>query len=385
MFSHYKFPGGGDKNYSPNISLAAAHTIRDEFPGVEKIANFYSYNVSVTVPNQPGHALQHPAKYEQGDSYDMIIAEPAYFSIFQYQWLAGSPATCAISNPENGLRLAMPARMGDENYVPLYGLKLIAGRNLRMQKADTITEYLLSKLAAKELGFRRPEDAIGHTLSTMRWGGPVVGILADFYSQSLLDPIRPLFVMASIPALGPWSLSVKMTAADNDDHSYQNTLTAIQKAFKETYPTELFNYSVFKDDIAQFYEEERRTSTIINAAMFISLLISCMGLFGLAAFTAGKRNKEIGIRKVLGANARGIVLLLVRQFLKLVFLAFLIASPIAWYFMHKWLLDYANRISMGRRVFAVAGSAAMIVALPTVGFHAMKAATANPVKVLRSE
>jgi len=285
-----------------------------------------------------------------------------------------------LKDLSSGTQLSPDTRLGDENYVGIYGLNLIAGRNIRMPKFDTATEFLLSEKAAAEFGYAKPEDAIGRKMTVGgMWTGPVVGIFADFNSRSLHDPIVPVFLMTvTFPA---FELSVRL---DRDQPS-PAVMAGIQKTFKSIYPTEAFNYTLFKDDVAALYSEEQRLSTLINAAMTISILIACMGLFGLAAFTAGRRTKEIGIRKVLGASITGIVTLLTRQFLKPVAIAFLIATPIAWWLMTKWLTDYPNRIALGWWMFALAGAAAMILALLTGGFHALKAAVANPVTALRSE
>ena len=275
-------------------------------------------------------------------------------------------------------QLNLPTRMGDEQYVSIYGLKIIAGRNIRVQNVDTSTEFLLSEKAAGAFGYTKPQMAIGRTMTVGgRWTGPVVGIVADFSSQSLIDPIKPVYIMAT--AFSPWELTVKLDPAN------RAVIPNIEKAFKTVYPTELFRYSVFKDEIVKFYAEEQRLSTLINTAMAIAIFISCMGLFGLAAFTAGRRTKEISIRKVLGATVPGIIALLTRQFLKLVVIAFVISVPIAWYCMNKWLLDYANRIAIAWWMFAIAGFAAVVLTLLTVGFHTLRAAIANPVNALRNE
>jgi putative ABC transport system permease protein len=283
----------------------------------------------------------------------------------------------------SGTQLAMATRIGDEHYVPLFGLKIIAGRNIQVPKVDTETEILLSETAARQFGYTRPEDAIGHRMVAGRWTGPVVGIIADFYSQSLQDPLSPVFIMAW--TLPPWNVSVRWRTTGYSKRIDPNTLAAMQKAFKEVYPTEDFQYDIFKEEVAGFYEEEHRLSTIINVAMIIMILISCMGLFGLAAFSTGQRTKEIGIRKVLGATIPGIIALLARQFLTLVVIAFLIASPVAWYFLNHWLLDYANRISIEWWEFAFAGIGAIVVALLTIGYHSVRAALVNPVESLRSD
>jgi len=282
-----------------------------------------------------------------------------------------------LTDIASGAQWTLPIRMGDEQYVRVYGLKIIAGRNIRMQRVDTATEFLLSEKATSALGYAKPGLALGRTLTFAgRWTGPVVGILADFNSQSLLDPVKPASIMAI--TWSPFELSVRLDAAT------PNLMANIEKTFKRVYPTETFQYTLFKDEVANFYSEEQRLSILINAAMSIAIFLSCMGLFGLSAFTAGRRTKEIGIRKVVGASVAGISMLLIRQFLVLVGLAFLLAIPVGWYFMEHWLQDYPNRIGIHWWMFAAAGSSAILLALVTVAFHAIRAAKANPVTALRN-
>jgi putative ABC transport system permease protein len=277
---------------------------------------------------------------------------------------------------------------GDENYISLYQLKLLTGRNLLA--SDTMKEYLINETLAKQLGFKKPEDAIGKTISSGGDDGtayhkqlPIVGVLADFHSESLHAPIAPTFISTS----KKYSriVSVKLLTQGKQISNFKETIAKIEKLWKNTYPNEKFEYKFFDETIAKFYDKEIKTGQLMNAAMAIAIFISCMGLFGLATFTAQQRTKEIGIRKVLGANVAGIVSMLSMDFLKLVLLAFVIASPVAYYFMHQWLQNFAYRINISWWVFALAGLAAVLIALLTVSFQAIKAAIANPVKSLRTE
>ena len=288
-----------------------------------------------------------------------------------------------FKDKEKGTEFAFPSRFSDENYVPLYGLKIIDGRNIRIPKNDSLTEFLINESCAAQLGYNRSGDAIGRMMALGPWTGPIVGILADFYSESLQAPIAPLFIMATKKFTG--TMSVKMMSSENQGDHYKTIISNIEKVWKGIYPTEKFELSFFNEDIARFYDEEQRELKIMNTAMTISIFISCMGLFGLATITAQQRIKEIGIRKVLGASVAGIVTMLTKQFLKLVFVSIIIASPVAWYFMHKWLEDYTNRINISMWIFIMAGTYAIIIAILTVGYQAVKAAFANPVTSLRSE
>ncbi|MDR3712162.1 MAG: ABC transporter permease [Puia sp.] len=275
----------------------------------------------------------------------------------------------------------------DENFVSLFDLKLVAGRNL--EKSDTIKEFLVNETAAKALGFKKPTDAVGQLLkpamSDTRFekSGPIVGVLADFHTQSLHEAITPVFMSASNG--NSRVINVKLASSGKGIDHFEAALAAIKNQWKQVYPNEKFEYRFFDETIAKFYDKEQKTAQIMRTAMAIAIFISCMGLFGLAAFTAQQRRKEIAIRKVLGAGIGNIVATLTRDILALVALAILIASPIAWYFMHRWLQDYSYRISFSVWMIILAGIAAIGIALVTVSIQALKAAVANPINALRTE
>ena len=271
----------------------------------------------------------------------------------------------------------------DPNFLTLYGLTLVAGRN--MFAADSSGAYIVNESAAKALGFRRPTDALGKVL-TCGWGGltgPVVGIVKDFHAESFRKAIKPFFY---IPAKGRGGLlSLKLTAATRTPEQAKMLLGRLEHRFKAVFPNANFNARFFDESIAKLYEREQKTSQIMNLAMAIAIFISCMGLFGLAAYTASQRTREIGIRKVLGASVPHLVSLLSRDFVVLVLLSTLIAAPIAGWAMNKWLEDFVYRTSVPWWIYAVAGVGAVLIALITVSFQAIRAATANPVDALRSE
>jgi ABC-type antimicrobial peptide transport system permease subunit len=205
----------------------------------------------------------------------------------------------------------------------------------------------------------------------------------DFHSQSLHDPITPFFI-GSIKK-NERAVSLKLSTAGKDADGFKILITQVEKAAKEVYPNEKFEYKFFDETIASLYEKEQKTARLMNTAMAIAIFISCMGLFGLATFTAQQRVKEIGIRKVLGASASSIVGMLSKDFLALVIVAILIASPVAGYLAHQWLLNFAYKVDVSWWIFALSGLAAIIIALITISFQSVKAALANPVLSLRSE
>lgn len=272
-------------------------------------------------------------------------------------------------------------RMADTNYVSLYGLKLLAGRNYF--HSDTLREILINAKYGRMLGFRRPEEAIGQRVPLWGRNPMIVGVVADFNTRSAQYGIAPAIVV-SMPD-GENGFSVKLRMKDETAAEVQQTIAAIGKEWKAVFPAEPFRYQWMDEFIAKLYEQERKTRALINLAMVITIVVSGMGLFGLAALSAGQRTKEIGIRKVLGAGIADITAMVTREFVLLVGVALVIASPVAWYFLHRWLQSYEYRVSVGWWVFGLAGLFAVGVAVLTVGFHAVRAALVSPVKSLRSE
>jgi putative ABC transport system permease protein len=289
----------------------------------------------------------------------------------------------------------------DTNYLSVYGLDLVAGRNFFV--ADTqrrgsdpgqagsapaqpaYQAFILNETAARSLGFNRPADAVGQQIKTGFGGitGPVVGVVRDFHAESLHEKIKPFFFSTRKDA--GVMLGVKLSSAALSPDQVKALITRLDAAFKKVYPETAFQARFFDEALERQYEREQQTAQIMNLAMGIAIFISCMGLFGLAAFTASQRTREIGIRKVLGADTPHIVSLLSREFILLVVLATLIAAPLAGWGMHRWLQDFAYRTDMPWWIYALAGLAAITIALLTVSFQAIRAATANPVDSLRSE
>jgi len=281
------------------------------------------------------------------------------------------------------MKLAAAYEAGDQNYVPLFGLKIIAGRNFI--GPDNKAEFLVNETCARQLGFKSPRNIIGKTASSGidDRKGTIVGVVKDFNAYSLHEVIPPFFITSN-PDMER-AISIKLTTKSGGSGSFKKDIAQAQNIWKSLYPNEKFEYHFFDDKIAKLYENEEKTSTLLNIAMVIAIFISCMGLFGLATFTAQQRMKEIAVRKVLGASVSGIVALLNRDFVRLVGIAILIASPLAYYFMHTWLQDFAYRVPISWWVFLLAGLAAILIALITISVQSVKAAISNPVKNLRSE
>ena len=272
----------------------------------------------------------------------------------------------------------------DTGYISLYGLKLVAGRNFYLSDTvRTARAFILNESAARDLGFNRPADAVGQKVINGPQTVSVIGVVKDFHSDDMHQKIRPFIFMTE--AGGGSQLSVKLSSAGFSGGKVKTLMTNMESVFKKIYPGALFQSRFLDESLEQLYTQERQTSQILNIAMGIAIFISCMGLFGLAAFTANQRTREIGIRKVLGASVPHLVSLLSREFILLVVLSTVIAAPVAAWAMHRWLQNFAYRTSMPWWIFVVAGVAAVVIALLTVSYQAIRAATANPVESLRVE
>jgi len=266
----------------------------------------------------------------------------------------------------------------DSTFFDTYGMRLVAGRFFSKNfPTDTTRAVLVNEAAVRTFGWQKPENAIGKRFGKGDNVKLVVGVVKDFNFESLHKPVEALLINY---ALGGNRLSLKIDARHTDEAI--NHLQKIWKASVQDVPLE---YAFIDDSIAKQYGNEQRMQGIFYGFAGLSLLIACLGLFGLSIFVVERRVKEIGIRKVLGASVQGIVGLLSSDFLKLVLLAAVIASPLAWYFMYQWLQDFAYRINIGWWVFFAAGVTALLIAFITIGFKAVKAAIANPVKSLRTE
>lgn len=268
----------------------------------------------------------------------------------------------------------------DTGYINLYRMKLLAGTNLHA--SDTTSEYIINESAAKAFGFTDPADAIGKMISQI--GNPkvpIVGVVKDFNTQDFYTQMKPLAI--SINKANLYNFNIKLSS--HNTSQWQQTLKAIEKKWYAFYPSESFHYSFYDETLEKMYTQERQVRKLIDLATFITILISCLGLFGLATLMAFQRTKEIGIRKVLGAPVLGIISLFSKEYIGLILIAMLISTPIAWWAMDTWLQDFAYKINIDWWVFILSGAIAMIIALLTVSFQAIKAAIANPIKSLRTE
>ena len=266
----------------------------------------------------------------------------------------------------------------DEGFIPTMNIELLAGRNFSGVNNHDSANYIINKKAMEAMGLT-PENVIGSDLEMWSGKGKIIGLTNDFNNDNLHRGIEPLIFLYSGTIGSNYFIRIDGNVPVN------TTLASIEKRFKKYSPAYPFEYS-FLDEV---FAKEYRTEMIIGKLSLIftttAVLISCLGLFGLVAYSAAKRTKEIGVRKVLGASVSNIVALLSEDFIKLVAIAFVIAAPVAYFFMHRWLQDFAYRINISWWIFLLAGSFAIAIALATISFQAIKAAIANPVKSLRTE
>jgi putative ABC transport system permease protein len=269
-------------------------------------------------------------------------------------------------------------KFADNDYVPTYKLQLVAGRNL--QPSGWTREFLVNESFVKSLGLKKPEDILNKEISIM--GGlikcPVVGVLKDFNDRPLRHNLAPLLIATNSTMYRQASIKLSTT-------NIASSMQSIKKIWEQTFPNYVYEYRFLDDKIESFYKQENQLSQLYKIFAAIAIFLSCLGLYGLASFMAVQRIKEVGIRKVLGATAGNIVYLFSKEFIILIAIAFAIATPLAWYSMHQWLQDYAYRINISWWLFAAGGLAAIVIALATISFQAIKAAIANPVKSLRTE
>ncbi|MFN8346572.1 MAG: ABC transporter permease [Spirosomataceae bacterium] len=271
----------------------------------------------------------------------------------------------------------------DEHYLSLYEIKLLAGRSLSL--ADTIKEFVINAFCAKALGFRTPAEAIGQPVQVGIAGktGAIVGVVHDFHAQSLHETIQPFFMTTQAGAFR--TVSLRLAPTDKADPNIAKTVDDVHRIYRALYPDAAFDYRFFDDTVASFYEEEQKTARLINVAMIIAIFISCIGLYGMSAFIAQQRTKEIGIRKVLGASVAQITVLLSQDFIWLTGIALVIASPIAGYFLTEWLMNYPYRTELNGWIFAAAGLITAVITLLTVSYQSIRMALMNPVESLRTE
>lgn len=317
--------------------------------------------------------------------YPLLVSEMGKLKGVEAVSLCWSaPASNAIqysdfyfNNDANKQSFSVKRLFGDSGYLNLFRMSLAAGR--QPFPSDTVREVMVNETLVKRLGLKSSEDVIG---KTVRFDDgisyPVVGVVKDFNDNSLRDGISPIIFASHFEGYGTMVLRLS-------EDRVNATIPAIERLFRSIYPTYLYSLSFLDKDIKDFYSSEALIAKLLQIFAILAIFISCLGLYGLVSFMAVQKTKEVGIRKVLGASVQSILYLFSKEFTILISVAFLIATPTAYYFMHRWLSGFHYHTEMGWEIFVLAIILSLLVAWLTVGYKAVRAATANPVKSLRAE
>jgi putative ABC transport system permease protein len=287
---------------------------------------------------------------------------------------------CELENSQGDLQVAnLDSYFVDWDYISQYKIKIIAGRSFsRDFGTDTTQAMLINETAASMFGYARPEDAIGRRFKQFDRIGKIVGVMKDFHFLSLQHQIEPLAMRIEPQAC--FLVSVKLNPAH-----LVSAMAAIQDKWTSIIPHRPLLFYFLDEYFDKQYRSDERFGKLFLYFTILAIFISCMGLFGLASYSTLQRTREIALRKVMGASIQSIMNLLLHDFLRIIFFSFIIASPIAWWLMYKWLQDFAYRISITWWVLCLAGALAVVIALFTISLQAIKAAKANPVKSLRAD
>lgn len=303
----------------------------------------------------------------------------AKLSLCQSPPAANGYSSNVLTVKRNGeeVRKSVMRKFGDINYLEVYGIQLVAGRNLTPNHK---TEILVNETFLKEFGLNQ-QDALGQEVTQHERVYTIVGIMKDYHVFSLHAPYSPVYMSGLEEEL--YAMSVKISRPESGKYDFKPVLSDMEAAWKKVYPDKNFSYNFVDETIRNFYLSEKRMSRLAATAMTIAIVISCLGLFGLVSFTSIQRSKEVGIRKVLGATAQNILFLLSSDFIRLVAIAFLIAVPVSWWMAGKFLEDYTFHVTPGVTLYLLAGLGSVILAFLTVSYQALKTSFMNPVESLR--
>jgi len=267
----------------------------------------------------------------------------------------------------------------DYDFIPNYGISVIAGRTFsRNFPADDTTAFVINEAAVKSFGWTTPETALGRKVNQQGKKGTIVGVVKDFHYRSLHYMIEPLLIHINVNWFQKFSVKIQ---SDN----IPATVAAIGEKWKSLAPDLPFNYSFLDQDYDRLYKSEDQLSRIVSIFSALAIFIACLGLIGLTSFSVERRFKEIGIRKVLGASAGGVVMLVSKEFIKLILISFVIAIPLTYYMLNLWLTNFTDRITIGPVTFVVAGLSVLLISWLVISYLSIRAALANPVESLRTE
>ncbi len=330
--------------------------------------------VNIPIPDNTHGQVEALQAKLAGEADIKSISFSAFSPMSQSNWQTGFK----FENDTEFLDFTIVMRPADTAYVHTYGLELVAGR--LYLPADTIREYVVNEAFVYKLGFKDPKEILGKRMAI---GGsdyrlPIVGVVKNFNTYSLHREIIPCVLTTLKNNYG--LVSVKLSQKSDTEQ-----LARIEKAWTSTFPDHLFRYTFFDEKLSSFYEKEEKLFSLFRILAGLAIFIGCLGLYGVVAFMAESRTKEMGVRKAIGASALNIFGLFSVDFVRLVIIALFIASPVAWYGMTEWLKDFNYKVDISWWIFAVTGLAVVLIALVTISFESIKAALMNPVRALRSE
>ncbi|HEY9197513.1 MAG TPA: FtsX-like permease family protein, partial [Mucilaginibacter sp.] len=313
---------------------------------------------------------------------DQLLKNPG---VKQISFSSAAPAYntnfMPFSDPANGIIKddVTEGKSIDENYTDMFGLTMLAGQKIvKTNSTDSIQHVVVNETLIHKLGIQNPQQAIGHEFMCGLGKSMIVGVVKDFQSESKHKKRRPCILFYSPRNF--FMVSVKLQPAN-----MHQTVDKIDKIWSAMFPDDLFQYQFLDEHIAEQYRQEEKEYAAFKIFSFIAILIGCLGLYGLVAFAAVQRTKEVGIRKVLGASLANIVYLFSKEFILLIAIAFVIAAPVAYFIMNNWLQNFAYQVNIGAGTFAVAILTSVIIAAATIAHQAIKAGVANPVKALKEE
>ena len=280
-----------------------------------------------------------------------------------------------------GKVIGIPVYIGDQDYLQTLGVDLVMGHSFPPDLSKENQQIILNKEALRVIGWqnRKEEELIGKIIDVNGLRYELAGIVKDYHFSSLREKLGPMAIFSH------YYQDYEMLMVRIKPDAYQQAIQRMQEQWQQLAPDVPFDYSFVGEDLEQLYQSEQNTATLFRSFAALAIFIACLGLLGLALFSAERRVKEIGIRKVLGASIRSIVFLLSHHMVKLILLAFLVASPLAWYLMQRWLENFEYRITINGLTFLLAGGLTLLIALFTISFQTLRAALTNPAKSLRNE
>jgi len=349
----------------------------------------YSLNMDMGFKKENIVTLTIPFDYfKPDDKVKVLVNELKTLPGIDRLSISGTPAisgsmssTYKIQKEGKEYEINVQIRNGDSNFIPLFGITLLAGRNLNI--ADSTKVFLINESFAREMGYAKPVQAVGQYIGRDKDKILIAGVVKDFNLTSSRSGILPMALRGQSRVNSALQISLKPESAGSGNQ--KKTIATIEKHFKTIYPGNDFIYKYYDQTIENFYLREQQLSKLLNWSTGLSVFISCLGLLGLVIYTANQRQKEIGIRKVLGASITQVVNLLSKDFLKLVLVACIVAIPIAWWACNDWLRDFPFRAPLSAWIFFAGGAGLIMIAFLILSIKTIKSAAANPVDSLRAE